>query len=124
MMGIADIMLHALAVSMVCVTLFKASREGYFLYPLAMLIECLTSYLPKPLNLFYKPFFGCLMCMCSVWSTVYYFTIFPESGIKEFALLLLFAGCFNFFLDIIITLIESIILIYKHETFHWTDRAD
>lgn len=123
-MNLPDIFIQALGCSAICLTMFVASREGMVLHWLNMLIECLASFLPKPLNILYKPFLGCLTCMCSVWGTVFYLTIFPYSGIREFILLIAITAMYNFILDLLIALIESIILINKNESFQWTDRVD
>lgn len=123
MMDIPHIMFNSLVISLICLILFQASREGNVLYPLRMLIEVVFQFIPK-MEMFHKPFFGCLTCMCSVWGTIYYFTIYQGSGIKEYLLLVLIAGAFNFILELLTVLIETLILINKHESFHWPDASE
>lgn len=124
MIDIGNLLIHSLAASLICLTLFQAAREGGILHPLALIIEIIAHLLPEKLHLLYKPFFGCMMCMCSVWGTAYFLLIYGGGSIKEWALIVLASGAFNYLLNLIAELIESIILIHKHESFQWADGAD
>jgi len=101
-----SILAHGLIATAACILVYASMKEGMIFFPLRQKLDDL---LHRPyLWMIAQPIYECLTCMCSVWGTIYYFTIMAgdDPSFRGWILLVIATGGFNFMASAVISFFE------------------